>query len=1087
MSRIRRLLALGASLALVSAQARAQQSTTISGTVTGENAAPVSGASVFLEGMGLGTQTDPDGRYTFTVPAARATGQQATLTARRIGLKPESRQVTLRPGATLTENFTLAANPLQLGEVVVTGAGTTTSSERIGTVRTAVDSQAIVQANTPNVVAALAGKAPGVEIREQSGSPGASTYIRIRGLNTIQGTGQPLFIVDGTPIDNSTISTTGSIGSTDTPNRASDINPEDIASIEILKSAAAAAIYGARAGQGVVLITTKSGHAGPPRYTLRSNTRVDQVTGTEPLQREFGQGSAGAFSPCASLDCNLTSGAWGPRLAAGTPTFDHSKEIYNDGYLFDNALSVSGGSDRTTFFLSGASTNQNGIVEGNNDRYDRSTARLKASQDLGGGFRLDGNIAYVDQRGAYIQKGSNTSGVNLGEWRSPPDFDNRVFLSPTTGLHRSYRFPNPSAASTTTSRGYDNPYFVINDQDNTQQVGRAFGNLGATYTPNERFNFQYTLGADYVSDERLETLPLTSSAYPQGQVVRGNIVNYQIDHNLTGTYTQPWKLGWDTRVTLGANLNSRNFRQNFVLGQNLIAPTPFNLQNVTNLTPLAPGDYRSLVRGESYFAQVQQSIADQLFLTGTVRNDGFSTFGVSQKRHTFPAITAAWTFTNVFNPGSFLTTGRLRAAYGENGTEPNVYATNGSYFGQFTGGSYGDQLLISQGGLGGLVTSGRKPQDNLGPEVQRELEAGIDIGFLRDRADASVTYYNRRNNDVIFDLPLPGVTGFSVQAANGGAITNKGIEATLNLRPIETQRFGWDLGFQVSANRSHVVSLTGVDAVDLPTGGFFTGTLVSAVPGYPMPMFRTADFVRCRYNDKNNSADITGDGTIVDINALCRAANAPQNAVYLGPDGYPVDDPTLRPIGDPNPKWLGSARTSLRFGKITVGGLVDVRRGGINWNGTKGALYNFGTHADTRVRDQELKFGQTYCPGGCDPKSFKVFGPGVGVPALIDQSWYQGLGSGFGDVSTQFMEDASYVKLREISLAYTFDQPWVRRKAGLSSIDIRLAGRNLHTWTKYSGIDPETNLGGAEVAAQGVDYFSNPLTRSWVITVGLNR
>lgn len=1087
MSRIRRFLAVAAALALTGAQAFAQtEGTIITGTVTGDGAAPVSGASVFLEGMGIGTQTGTDGRYSFTVPAARATGQVATLTARRIGLRPESKQVTLRAGATLTENFSLSANPLQLGEVVVTGAGTTTSSERIGTVRTAVDSSAIVQANTPNVVSALAGKAPGVEIREQSGSPGASTYIRIRGLNTIQGTGQPLFIVDGTPIDNSTMSTSGSVGSTDTPNRASDINPDDIASIEILKSAAAAAIYGARAGQGVVLITTKSGRAGAPRYTLRSNSRIDQVSKTEPLQREFGQGSGGKFTPCASFDCNLTSGSWGPKLS-GVPTFDHSKEIYNNGYLFDNSITVSGGGDRTTFYLSGASTNQNGIVTGNNDKYDRSTARLKASQELGGGFRLDGNLAYVDQRGAYIQKGSNTSGVNLGEWRTPPNFDNREFISPTTGLHRSYRFPNPSVGSTTTSRGYDNPYFVINDQDNTQQVGRAFGNVGAEFTPNERYTFKYTLGADYIGDERLETLPLTSSSYPQGQLVRGNIVSYQIDHNLTGTYTQPWKLGWDTRLTLGANLSSRNFRQNFITGQNLIAPEPFNLQNVTNLTPLDPGDFKSLVRGESYFGQLQQSVGDQLFLTATVRNDGFSTFGTSQRRHTFPAITAAWTFTNAYNPFGFFTTGRLRAAYGVNGTEPDVYATNGYYFGQFTGGSYGDQLLLSQGGRGGLVTAGRKPQNNLGPEKQHEFEGGLDLGFLRDKADVSVTYYNRRNEDVIFDLPLPGVTGFTVQAANGGTITNKGIEASLNLRPIQTTRFGWDIGFQASANRSHVVSLTGVDAVDLPTGGFFTGTLVSAVPGRAMPFFRTYDFVRCRYSDKVNSVDLAGDGNIVDINALCRAAGAPQNAVYLGADGFPVEDPTLRAAGDPNPKWMGSVRSTLRFGKLSVGGLLDVRRGGVDWNGTKGALYNFGTHADTRVRDQSLIFGKTYCPGGCDPKSFKVFGPGVGVPALIDQDWFQGLGSGFGDIATQFMEDGSYVKLREISLAYTFDQPWVRRTTSLSSIDVRLAGRNLHTWTKYSGIDPETNLGGAEVAAQGIDYFGNPLTRSFVITIGLSR
>ncbi len=1061
-----------------------QNPITVSGRVQSEAGSPLPGVSISLRGFGLGALTREDGSYQFVVPAARATGQAAVLEARRLGFKPDTANVTLTAGQAITHNFTLASNPLQLGEIVITGAGTVTTAERIGTVRTAVDSTLIQRSNETNVVNALAAKAPGVLITSASGSPGSSSSIRIRGLNTIQGTGQPLFVVDGTPIDNSTFATSANTGSTDVPNRAADINPDDIESIEILKSAAAAAIYGARAGQGVVLITTKSGKAGATRATLRSNFRVDQVNKTIPLQRSYGQGSGGQAAVCKAENCSLTGSSWGPKLPAGTKTYDWGRDVYEDGYLYDNSLSVSGGNEKTQFFFSGAATNQQGITLGNNDQYNRYSARLKASHQLTNQLQLEANIDYVNGQGQFLQKGSNVSGVNLGLWRSPPDFNNFQYLDPTNGLQRSYRFPRPSASSQTLSRVYDNPLFVINEQQNTQNVGRSFGNVNATYTLSDFFNVRYQLGLDYVSDERLETLPQSSSAFPTGSLIRGNIVNYQLDNNLTANFNKAWKEGWDSRLTLGGNLNNRDNHIVLVNGQNLIAPRPFNLQNTTDYTTT---DNRVRIRGESYYAQAQQAFWDQLFVTGTIRNDGFSSFGTSERRHWFPSATAAWTFTNSFNPGHFLSTGRLRAAYGVSGTEPAAYITTGSYLSGFLGGSYGDALLSSQGGQGGLVTGARRPQPNLGPEKLEEFETGIDFGFLQDRVDASFTYYNRNNRDVIFDLPLPFSSGYAIQAANGGTVRNRGYEAQLNFRPIQSSNYDWDIGLQWSRNQSLVTELRGTDAVDLPTGGFFTGALVSAVKGYPMGVFRSYDFARCRFGQASNSVDLDGDGTPDDVNAACKAANAPNGSVYLGADGFPVEDPTLRVVADPNPKWIGSVRTGFRVGKLRLSGLVDVRHGGQVWNGTKGALYNFGTHKDTEIRGSTVVFGESYTPGNPKNGGMSTFGPGKGKQVVIDQNWFQGSGSGFGIVASQFMESGGFVKLREISLGYTFDTPWVRRATGLSSVDLRLAGRNLYTWTNYTGIDPETNLGGAEVAAQGVDYFNNPQTRSWVFTFTLNR
>ena len=282
----------------------AQEPVTITGTVTSDAGQPLPQVEVTIPSLGLGSLTRDDGRYALVVPGVRVTGQTVSIQARRLGYRALSAQITLAPGA-LTHDFTLAANPLQLGEVVVTGAGTATQAEKLGSVRNHVDSSLIQRSDEMNFVEALAGKAPNVEVVSTAGDAGSSSFVRIRGGNTINGTGQPLIVVDGVPIDNSTTITGGTgnnVAGTVAPNRGADINPADIASIEILKGASAAAVYGARAGQGVVLITTKSGQPGPTRTTFRSELLVNNATNGPLLQTGYGQGTDGAPPPGTTGD-----------------------------------------------------------------------------------------------------------------------------------------------------------------------------------------------------------------------------------------------------------------------------------------------------------------------------------------------------------------------------------------------------------------------------------------------------------------------------------------------------------------------------------------------------------------------------------------------------------------------------------------------------------------------------------------------------------------------------------------------------------------------------------------------------------------
>lgn len=1049
--------------------ASAQDGATISGRVTKEGGTPVELASVFLDGMGIGVQTRADGGYTLVVPAARANGQQARLSVRAIGLRSASVGIVLR-GA-IVQNFRLDVNPLRLGEVVVTGAGTQSTTERLGVTVSSVKADEIVKSNETNIVQSLAAKAPGVVVSSSSGEPGAASFIQIRGQKSIEGNSQPLFVVDGIPVDNSAITTTFSTAGTSAPNRMMDLNPADVESVEILKGAAAAAIYGARAGSGVVLITTKRGRPNTVRWSARTSLSSDEVNRDYPLQTKFGQGSQGNAAVCRNFDCRLTGASFGPELPAGTVKYNHFMELFERGRVVDNSISVSGGTERSTFYVSGGYMDNSGIIVADNDRYKRSTALVKGSLDLSTKLRVGATVNYADSRGSFIQKGSNLSGLLLAGLRTSPEFNNVMYKDSLTGLHRAYRYPRPGATSQYRSRTYDNPFFIINEDVNTSVVGRSFGNLNLDYTPFAWLAVKYTLGADYASDARIEGLPPSNSSEPTGQIDRANYTTTQFDHNLIATVTRQVTSWMSGSVTAGQNLNSRNYKQLQVRGKGFIAPNLFQLSNTisSNLLPL---DYESLVRLESYFGEAKADLYEQLFLTAGVRADASSNFGKSVRRNYFPKASAAWEFTRplgITSGQGVLSYGKLRVGYGQTGREPTPYQVFSGYSAGGFGDGWTNGLNANQAGNAALSLSLTKGQDVLKPERNTETEFGVDLGLFDSRADLGVTVYDNKSTDVILALPLPPSTGFTSQVQNAAEIDNKGVEIALNVRPITNQMVDWNVGVQWSRNRNIVTSLNGAEQFYIG-GGFVSGIK----EGYSHGIILDYDFARCR---KNETANIV-DG--IDINAVCAAAGAPEGAMYIGDDGFPIFDPAQRVVGNPQPKWTGALSSSLTIRKnLQLSALLDVRRGGDIWNGTKGALYNFGAHKDTEIRGETRVFGETWLPGA-------TVGPGKGqAVALTQSSWFTNLGSGFVGPASQFVEDGGFTRLREVSVSYNFDQPFIQR-SGFTSMNVRLSGRNLWLKTNYSGIDPETNLGGV-TAARGNEYFNNPQARSVIVTVGLNR
>ena len=531
-------------------------------------------------------------------------------------------------------------------------------------------------------------------------------------------------------------------------------------------------------------------------------------------------------------------------------------------------------------------------------------------------------------------------------------------------------------------------------------------------------------------------------------------------------------------VTVGQNLNSQKYQTRQTVGVGLIAPQPFNLGNTAQQLP--PYDFRTTVHLESYFAQASADLFNQLFLTAAVRNDAASSFGLDNRRNWFPKGSAAWTFyRGQENEKRLLTFGKLRAAYGQSGTQPAPYLLQSVLVsGAITDGGWGPAGSTQQNGVGGLITRYNIPTVKLGPERVKEFETGFDLVCSRIRQTSGVTYYRQNSSDVILNIPVAGSTGYTEKPANSASLRNISASRWRSTSgPITTRDFAWDVGLQWAHNRSMVTDLAGVQFAPFPFSGGTNGLGIQgvAVQGQPIGVYYGTDYVRC-------GRGLTVNNVLID-NDPAACGGAPNGALYIDSTGYPqLDASTSYVLADPNPKWTGAVRTSVRVKKFSFGGLLDVRHGGKAYNGTRGAMDHFGTSKESQV----FRDGGNYTFGTNYLADQQVAGPGVGMAVPLGEAWFTGQGGIFNGPVSQFVEDAGFVKLREISWATprpALGQPGPRVRQH------RPPGSRTQspTWTKYTGVDPETSLLGSASAVRGIDYFNNPQGRSYVFSVTLNR
>ena len=1096
-----------------SASAQMQIAGKVTNAATGE---PIPGVSVVVKSQTtIGTTTDMDGLYNLEAPS-----NAQTLVFSFVGMQKVEEPINGR------STIDIAMQPAveEMEEVVVTAIGMKREAKKLGYTVSEVSGEDLEKSASADAFSSLKGKVAGVQISQSSGTAGASSYIEIRGAASITGNNSPLYVVDGVPIDNS--GGGAGVAGVMTSNRAMDLNPDDIASISILKGGAATALYGMRGANGVIVIETKKGEQSDVSYThvdVNSWLRVNQVSQLPARQNQYVQGHnyfGWAQGPTIThADNNYYAAlSWGPHVddvvytddPNYTPTQSSSHQYlqglfggwnpggytgmeewinkwdpngrmilrsdaedlglniagpvqtYDPYDYFQNAVSwkthasITSGDDNSSYYLS-ASTNHNESPVPN-DRWDKSAFRLSASQQLSENIKVEGSVNITDTKGVRIQRGSNISGVMLGLLRTPPNFDNSYGYEFADGAQRSFRGGG----------GYDNPYWTSNNilyQDhNTRAI--SYGELSWDIT--DWMSLTYRIGFDWWSEFTHYHYAKNSNGAPNGFKQKWNEWNREVNSDLLLNISRDLTSDLALDFTGGHHAYESWYENSGAIANEL---TEAKFYDISNTTAIDGFENTTKLRRAGVFGDVTLSYMDMLFLGGTGRFDWSTTMPEEQNPFFYPSVNLGFVFTELpfmDNLSNILSFGKLRGSYAVTASDAGPYNTVTTY----SSGGAGDGWTGGVGfpflGYSGYDRSFQIGNQDLKPEKQITQEVGIDLRFFDGNVRLDVAYFKNRNEDLLMGVPIAPSSGFSSAFLNAGVMETSGMEILLNLSPVQTQDFNWDLSVNFANPSTTVKELApGVDNIFL---GGFVSAQCRAVAGEPYRSIYSTEFLK----DSEGNLVLNDD---------------PSQPDYL--QGAPIWDQTMRSVGKVPPQFTAGLTNTFSFKGITLSATLDVKQGGLMWNGTKGAMYFFGVHGD-QVDRGETKVWEGVKGHLNDQGELvhfengtEVAGPGGtnDIEWTDEQSWYHsGYGSGFTGPSNPFIESSEWIRLREVSLSYSIPQNLLANSF-FRKAEVFFTGQNLWIETPYTGIDPETNLNGADSNSRGLDYFNMPGTKSY--TFGL--
>jgi TonB-linked SusC/RagA family outer membrane protein len=974
-------------LALVSANAFGQ-TRRVSGRVTVEGSGePLVAASVSVVGTTIGTYTDEQGRFTLSVPDG-----PATLRVRRIGFLVRTVPVS---SGDADLNVALARDVLQLETQVVTGTATTVSSINAANAVTVVSSERLNRVPAQTLDQALAGKVPGALITQNTGAPGGGVQIQLRGVSTINAGFQPLYVIDGVIVDNTSIqaglntithaSRAGNLlqfssSQDQTVNRASDINPNDIESVQILKGPSAGSIYGSRGTNGVIIITTKQGQAG-----ARPTLDMQQRFGTARLSNKI---DARCFTSAAEVRAaGHDSTGWG---AATNKCHDYQEEFYGQHPLnYQTIASLRGGTAAgTSYFMSGLVQHDAGLAK--NDQYNKQSLRVNLGQPFGSRLRFNASLEGIHTLTNRGVSGNDNSGVNpINAFSNTPSFINLQRNPDGT-------FPRNPVNVVRNSNPFQNAEIIKTPED----VFRILASGSALYNiiAQEGQTFDFTLrgGLDSYNDHAEIISPATAyveqfNALPGTLFVSdGKVMNATLGASATHRLIR-------NPFTATTSFGFGQVRRNVDIVANTGRGVFPGVTNVGSATQIFTEQTQSIVKSSSFFIQEEfLTLSERLLLTAAVNSERTSNNGDAQKYYAYPKFSASY---RTPTP-NLIDDLKLRLAYGRAGNQPTT--------GKFT---FLTNLVLE--GVTGFRASTVKGFPGIKPETASEIEGGFDLTMLTGRARLSATQFRKQIDNLLLSASVAPSTGFSSQTINGGQIVTHGTEIELGITPIQAERFTWVSQTTYASNKGKVTRL--------PVPGFIPSS------GSFGTRFGNAFIQR---GQLVTVLQVINGCTALAANGTCPAANR-----------------ILTFRGNAAPDYTMGFSNDFSFGPMRFSSLIDWRKGGLGVNLTNNYFDAAHTLADTALGNQRLR----------------DFGAGQAV----------------------YVENSGFVKLREITLGYELPASMTGRlfNGGAQRARVELSGRNLKTWTKYTGLDPEVSNFGNQPLGRFQDVTPYPPSRTFFLTI----